>query len=171
MINSKSSIINAELTHFESLYPKDTRFAEIEKILSFIKEGSSCQIVSVPGAGRSNFLGLLAYNRNVRINHVSEERQAWFHFVYLNFSEIRKRPLIDATKFIFLNLVDSLKERNKNEEYEVANKIFKDSLSFKDEMVLFNGLKKTVDYLALEKQLTIVLLFDRFDEYISVCRQ
>jgi DNA-binding winged helix-turn-helix (wHTH) protein len=152
--------------HFESLYPEDTRFAEIEKILSFLKEGNSCQIVSVPGAGRSNFLGLLAYNRGVRIKHVSEERQAWFHFVYLNFSEIRKRPLIDATKFIFLNLVDSLKERKKNEEYEIANKLFKESLSFKDELVLFQGLKKTVDYLALEKELTIVFLFDRFEEYI-----
>jgi DNA-binding winged helix-turn-helix (wHTH) protein len=154
--------------HFESLYPADTRFAEIEKILSFIKEGSSCQVVSVPGAGRSNFLGLLAYNRSVRIRHVSEERQAWFHFVYLNFSEIRRRPLIDATKFIFLNLVDSLKERKKDEEYEVANGIFKESLAFKDELVLFQGLKKTVDYLALEKELTIVFLFDRFEEYVSV---
>src|ERR1035437_3975497 len=154
--------------HFESLYPEDTRFAEIEKILGFIKEGSSCQVISVPGAGRSNFLGLLAYNRNVRIKHVSEEKQAWFHFVYLNFSEIRRRPLLDVTKFIFLNLVDSLKERKKDKEYEVANQIFKESLAFKDELVLFQGLKKTVDYLALEKELTIVFLFDRFEEYVSV---
>jgi hypothetical protein len=76
--------------------------------------------------------------------------------------------LIDATKFIFLNLVDSLRERKKDEEYEIANKIFKESLAFKDELVLFQGLKKTIDYLALEKELTIVLLFDRFEEYISV---
>jgi DNA-binding winged helix-turn-helix (wHTH) protein len=155
-------------SHFESLYPEDTRFAEIEKILSFIKEGSSCQVVSVPGAGRSNFLGLLTYNHNVRVKHVSEQRQSWFHFVYLNFSEIRRRPLLDVTKFIFLNLVDSLRERKKDEEFEIANKIFKESLSFKDELVLFQGLKKTVDYLALEKELTIVFLFDRFEEYVSV---
>ena len=157
-----------EAQHFESLYPEDTRFAEIEKILNFIKEGSSCQIVSIPGAGRSNFLGLLAYNRNVRIKHVSEQRQSWFHFVYLNFAEIRKKPLIEATKFIFLNLVDSLKERKKDQEYEIANQIFKESLEFKDELVLFQGLKKTVDFLALEKELTIVFLFDRFEEYLSV---
>jgi DNA-binding winged helix-turn-helix (wHTH) protein len=157
-----------EPQHFESLYPSDSRFAEIEKILSFIKEGNSCQVVSVPGAGRSNFLGLLAYNRNVRIKHVGEDNQSNYHFVYLNFSEIRRRPLIDATKFIFLNLVDSLRERKKDEEYEVANKIFRESISFKDELVLFQGLKKTVDYLALEKNLNIIFLFDRFDEYISV---
>ena len=157
-----------EPQHFESLYPENTRFAEIEKIFNFIKEGSSCQVVSVPGAGRSNLLHLLAYNRNVRIKHVGEEKQAQFHSVYLNFAEIRKRPLIDATKFIFLNLVDSLRDRKKGKEYEMANKIFKDSIEFKDELVLSQGLKKTIDYLALERNLTIIFLFDRFDEYIPV---
>src|SRR5450759_492120 len=151
-----------ETQHFESLYPDTTRFAEIEKILTFIKEGSSCQVVSVPGVGRSNLLGFLAYNRNLRIKHLGKDQDK-FHFVYLNFSEIRKKPLIEATKFIFLGLVDSLRERQMNKDYEVANKFFKDGLQLKDEMVLFQGLKKTVDYLALEKNLTIVFLFDRFE--------
>ncbi|MGA2911767.1 MAG: helix-turn-helix domain-containing protein [Candidatus Levyibacteriota bacterium] len=156
-----------ELEHFESLYPDTTRFAEIEKILTFIKEGNSCQVVSVPGAGRSNLLGFLAYNRNLRIKHLGEN-QAKFHFVYLNFSEIRKKPLIEAVKFIFLGLVDSLRDRQMDQDYTVTNQIFKDSLELKDEMVLFQGLKKAVDYLALEKNLTIVFLFDRFEDYISV---
>jgi DNA-binding winged helix-turn-helix (wHTH) protein len=156
-----------ELEHFESLYPDTTRFSEVEKILTFIKEGSSCQVVSVPGVGRSNLLGFLAYNRNLRIKHLGNDQDK-FHFVYLNFSEIRKKPLIEATKFIFLGLVDSLRERQMNKDYDVANKLFKDSLQLKDEMVLFQGLKKTVDYLALEKNLTIVFLFDRFEDYISV---
>jgi DNA-binding winged helix-turn-helix (wHTH) protein len=156
-----------ETQHFESLYPDITRFAEVEKILTFIKEGSSCQVVSVPGVGRSNLLGFLAYNRNLRIKHLGIDQDK-FHFVYLNFSEIRKKPLIEATKFIFLGLVDSLRERQMNKDYDVANKLFKDSLQLKDEMVLFQGLKKTVDYLALEKNLTIVFLFDRFEDYISV---
>src|SRR5690554_2838772 len=34
-------------------------------------------------------------------------------------------------------------------------------------MMLFQGLKKTVDYLANEKELNIVLLIDRFEEYIQ----
>jgi len=156
-----------ETQHFESLYPDTTRFAEVEKILAFIKEGGSCQVVSVPGAGRSNLLGFLAYNRNLRIKHLGAE-QSKFHFVYLSFSEIRKKPLIEATKFIFLGLVDSLRERQMIKDYEVANKLFKDSLELKDELVLFQGLKKAVDYLALEKDLTIVFLFDRFEDYISV---
>jgi len=52
-----------EPEHFESLYPEETRFEEIEKILNFIKEGNSCQIVSIPGVGRSNVLGFLTYNK------------------------------------------------------------------------------------------------------------
>jgi hypothetical protein len=124
-------------------------------------------VVSVPGAGRSNLLGFLAYNRNLRIRHLGVD-QAKFHFVYLNFSEIRKKPLIEAIKFIFLGLVDSLRDRKMDKDYETTNKIFKDSLQLKDELVLFQGLKKAVDYLALEKNLTIVFLFDRFEDYISV---
>jgi DNA-binding winged helix-turn-helix (wHTH) protein len=156
-----------ENSHFEALYPDDTRFAEIEKILTFIKEGSSCQVVSVPGAGRSNLLGFLAYNRNLRIKHLGKDQDK-FHFVYLNFSEIRRKPLIEAIKFIFLGLVDSLRDRQMDQDYETANNFFKDGLELKDEMVLFQGLKKAVDYLALQKNLTIVFLFDRFEDYISV---
>src|SRR4030042_3644997 len=114
-------------SHFESLYPENTRDNEIEKILVFIKEGNSCQVVSIPGVGRSNLLGLLAYNKKVRIKHLGQEQKN-FHFVYLNFSEIHKKPLVEATKFIFLNLVDSLKERKMLSEYDIVNKIFKDSL-------------------------------------------
>jgi len=156
-----------EHAHFDSLYPGETRFGEIEKILTFIKEGSSCQAVSIPGVGRSNLLGILAYNRRVRLKHLGEKYKH-FHFVYFNFSEIRKKPLIEAMKFIFLGLVDSLRERKMNEEYEVVNKIFRESIVFKDGMVLFAGLKKTIDYFALEKNLTIIFLFDRFEEYVPV---
>lgn len=159
--------INMELEHFDSLYPADTRFEEIEKVLNFIKEGSSCQITSLPGVGRSNILGILAYNRKVRLKHLGQTYKG-FQFVYLNFSEIRKKPLIEAMKFIFLSLIDSLRDRKMDEEYEIVNKIFRESIEFKDELVLFGGLKKAIDYLALEKNLTIILLFDRFEEYISV---
>lgn len=156
-----------EVEHFEALYPENSRFAEIKKILTFIKEGSSCQVVSVPGAGRSNLLGFLAYNRKLRIKHLGED-QSKFHFVYLNFSEIKKRPLIDASKFIFLGLTDSLRERKMEDEYQVVNQIFKESLELKDELVISQGLKKAVDFLALEKDLTIVFLFDRFEDYVPV---
>ena len=156
-----------DIEHFESLYPENTRFSEIEKILGFIKEGNSCQIVSIPGVGRSNLLGLLAYNNKVRVKHLGENQKN-FHFVYLNFSEIKKRPLIEATKFIFLSLTDSLRERKMIKEYDTVNKVFRDSLQIKDELVIFSGLKKAIDYLALEKNLNTVFLFDRFEEYISV---
>ena len=154
-----------ESAHFESLYPDNSRFEEIEKILSFIKKGNSCQLIGLPGVGRSNLLGLLTYNTNVRIKHLGEN-QKWFHFVLCNFSEIRKKPLFEATKFIFLSLVDSLRER-KMSEYQKLNEIFKESVSANDELVLFQGLKRAIDFLSIGKELTVVFLFDRFEEYIS----
>lgn len=154
-----------ELTHFEALYPDNTRFKEIERIISYIKEGNSCQVISAAGVGRSNLLGLLAYNRSVRIKHLGQNQKN-FHFVLLNFSEIRKKPLVEATKFIFLEILDSLRERGMKTYYENINKIFKESVEFNDQLVLFSGLKKTIDFLALEKKLTLILLFDRFEEYI-----
>lgn len=165
IVNGQSSMVNVQFEHFEALYPDDTRFKEIEKILSFVKEGHSCQLIGVPGTGRSNLLGLLPYNKNVRIKHLGEN-QEWFHFVLLNFSEIRKKSLLDATKFMFLGLLDSLRERKMDKEYEAVNTIFKEGLGLNDEMVLFQGLKKTIDFLAVEKELTIVFLFDRFEEYV-----
>ena len=53
-------------------------------------------------------------------------------------------------------------------DYEYVNQIFKDSVEFSDELVLFAGLKKTIDYFALEKNLTLILLFDRFEEYVPM---
>lgn len=152
-------------SHFESLYPVDSRSSELDKILSFIKEGNSCQVVSLPGVGRANLLGFLAYNKAIREKHLGESSK-WFHFVVVNFSEVRKKSLFDVTKFLFLELVDSLQDRGMMQEYEKASTIFKDSLSFNDEVVLFGGLKKTIDLLAIEKELTIVFLFDRFETYI-----
>ena len=156
-----------ENAHFESLYPDTSRFEEIEKILGYIKNGNSCQLIGLPGVGRSNLLGLLVYNTNVRIKHLSEN-QKWFHFVLCNFSEIRKKPLFEATKFIFLSLVDSLRERKMGKEYETLDKIFKESLVSNDELVLFQGLKRAIDFLSIEKELTVVFLFDRLEEYISM---
>ncbi len=154
-----------EPTHFASLYPDTSRFAEIEKIVTFIKEGNSCQVVSLPGVGRSNLLGLLSYNRTVRIKHFGEN-QTWFHFVTINFSEVRKKPLFDTVKLLFLTLVESLRERKMDTEFKYASTVFKESLGFNDELLLFQGLKKTIDLCCIEKQLTIVFLFDRFEEYI-----
>ena len=45
-------MVNMEQEHFESLYPEETRFEELEQMLHFIKEGNSCQVVGLPGVGR-----------------------------------------------------------------------------------------------------------------------
>lgn len=155
-----------EPTHFESLYPADVRFEEIEKIFSIIKSGRSCELVGLPGSGRSNILKLLSYNRNVRIKHVGDN-QKWFHFVYMDVSEVRGRNLYDVTKFILISLAYSFAERDLKDEYKVLNDYLKEAVSFNDELILFQALKKSVDYLAIQKELTVVLLFDRFEQFIQ----
>lgn len=151
--------------HFESLYPADARFSEIEQIAGFIKEGSSCQLLGLPGTGRSTLLSLLANNKQVRAKHFGEQ-QKYLHFVLANFSEVKNRTLFDVMKFLFLTLTESLRERQMLEENKAVGDIFREHLQFHDELVLFQGFKEAIDYLALEKKLTVVFLFDRFEEYI-----
>ncbi len=156
-----------EVAHFESLYPAESRQGEIEKVLGYIRQGQSCQVLGLPGVGQSTFLKLLAYNRNVRLKHLGE-KHSLYHFVLVNFSEVRTRPLIEVTKFIFLSLLDSLRERGLMDEHESIVKIFKESTASSDELIMFQGLKQALDFLMLEKDLTIVLLLDRFEEYIPM---
>lgn len=156
-----------ETTHFESLYPSDSRSPEIAKIVEYIKQGNSSQVIGLPGVGRSTVLGLLSYNKSVRLKHLGEDQQH-YHFVLINFSEIRRRPLVDVTKLIFLSLVDSLKDRHFDAAYAKTYALFKESVSLNDELVLFQSLKQALDILAFEKNLSIIFLFDRFEEYIPV---
>ena len=153
-----------DLAHFEQLYPQDTRLEEVEKILSFIKKGASCQIIGLPGTGKSNLLGLLSYNRSVRLKHLGEN-QKWFHFVYMDFSEVKKRNFADVIKFMIVSLSYSLSERNLKEEHDKINFFLSEVKNFEDDLILFQALKKSLDYLAIEKELTVVFLFDRFDQY------
>lgn len=154
-----------DIPSFESQYPATTRVSEIEKLWELIKEGSSGQLIGLPGTGRSTLLSLLANNRNVRMKHVGDQHKK-VHFVIANFSEIRKRTLFDVMKYLFLNLTESLRERKMLEENKVVGDIFREHLQFHDELILFQGFKEAIDYLCLEKDITVVLLFDRFEEYI-----
>lgn len=162
MIND---VVFKEVHHFESLFPPDSRSGEIEKMLSYIKAGNSVQLISLPGVGRSNIMGLLSYQKAARTFHLGDQ-ESKFHFVMMNFSEIKGRPLIEATKYLFLELLDSLQERKMDELYKYTQNLFHESLKTNDELVLFQGLKKTIDYLCLEKELTIIFLFDRFEDYL-----
>lgn len=156
-----------DVKHFESLYPVDSREDELRELVEFIKKGNSVQIVGLPGNGRSTILGLLAYNSAVREKHFPK-KNAFVHFVMLNFSELADRPLMDVTKLMFLNLADSLRERGMEGEYRRVNDIFRESLSMSDEFVLFQGLKRAIEYLSIEKKLTIIFLMDRLEEYIPM---
>ena len=151
---------------FESLYPPDCWEEEIDKIIGFIKAGNSAEIIGLPGVGRSNLLGLLAYNRGARELHLGKDEQKKFHFILMNFSEMRNKNETEVLKFYFISIIDSLKERSMNEEASRIQAIFKETLEIPDQQVILQGLKKTIDYLSIEKKLTLILLIDRFEEYV-----
>lgn len=161
-ITMKSSA--SEATHFESLYPASARHEEISRILGYIKKGNSAQVVGLPGVGRSNTLRLLAYNNALRVEHLGDNYK-WYHFVYMDLSEIKGRSFYELVKFILISLSYSLSERKMEKDQKVVNDILKEAVSFQDELILFQALKRAIDYLSLEKELTVVLLFDRFDTY------
>lgn len=151
--------------HFEALFPPNVMEEEISSILGFIKSGRSCQLLGLPGVGRSELLEILSYNASVRSHHLGD-KAGFVHFIKVDFSELRGRPLFDVMKFLFLSLADSLRDKRMMEEYNRVINVFRESLSFHDELVLFQGLKEAVDYLALYKKQTLVFLFNRFEEYI-----
>ena len=113
-----------ESKNFESLYPADSHEEEIAKVATFIKEGNSLQLIGLPGVGRANVLSLLSHNKAVREKHFKENTK-WQHFVLVNFSEVKNRTLFDVTKFFFLSLMESLRERGMEEEYQKFQAEFK----------------------------------------------
>jgi hypothetical protein len=156
---------NVSHKHFESLYPKDSFLKEIEEIVNFLKQGNSCQLIGIPGVGKSNLLRLLAYNRSVRTAHFGEN-QKYAHFVYMNFSEVANFPLSEVNKYVFLALADSLRDREMEGEHNKIHKIFKEHLLLNDEFLLFQGLKEAINYLTVEKKFSIVFLFDNFNAFL-----
>lgn len=154
-----------ETSHFEALYPPETRRDEISKIIGYVSSGKSCQVIGLPGTGKNNALRLLPYNREARELHLGQ-REPSFHFVYMDFSEVSKRPLSDIMKFILISLASSFGERRLKEEETVVNKLLSEALKFSDELFFSQSLKKAIGYLAHDKELSIVFLFDRFEDYI-----
>lgn len=150
---------------FAAKYPQNTRKEEIEKIVSYIQSGNSCQLIGLPGVNKSTVLELLVYNKAIRQSHLGDFGKT-SHFVLTDFSEIRTRSLSDVMKYLFLNLTESLRERGMKEENKAVGDIFREHLKFHDEFLLFQGFKEAIDYMTLEKKISVVFLFDRFEEYV-----
>ena len=153
------------MEHFESLYPKDSREKELKEVISLLKKGASAQVIGLPGVGRSNMLGFLPHNKTIRTHHL-KELEKWFHFVYMDFFEVKNRDLADTIKFILISVAYSLQEREFDAESKKIHDILKNTVDLHDELILFQSLKSAIDYLAIEKELTVIFLFDRFDQYI-----
>jgi hypothetical protein len=151
--------------HFETLYPPTTREFEISSLVPFIKKGLSVQLIGLPGGGKNNVLNLLSYNKEVRAHNLKELEQ-YVHFVYLDCSELKDRNLLDVTKFFLISLSYSLNERGLIKEANKINTFTKEALPFQDELILFQALKQSIDYLCEEKEFTVVFSLDRFSDYI-----
>lgn len=149
---------------FESLYPDTSREQEVSKILGYVRAGLSCQLIGVPGAGKANLLGLLAFNHNVRARHLGDEQKN-YHFVYLNFAELGQASAFETNKFLFIHLLESLSERQYQEALDQIQILFKEALSLGEPLLLWQNFKKAVDLLANREGLSLIFLFDRFDQY------
>lgn len=154
------------LKYFDSLYPDSTREKELKLLIPFIEKGLSAQIVGLPGSGKSNILRLLAYNKDAR-QHNYGEYEKYLHFVYIDCAEIKGKNLLDINKFILISLAFTLGERGLLEESKMINSYLKEGLEMNDEMFLFQSFKKSLDYLAIEKKISIHLLFDKFEQLVS----
>jgi DNA-binding winged helix-turn-helix (wHTH) protein len=149
---------------FESLYPNDAMYDQVEKLADFVKKGMSSQVIGLPGTGKSTLLKLLAYNTGVRTKHFGEEQKN-FHFVYMDFSEIKKRPMLDVIKFMIISLAYSLQERGLTQQSKQINIFLQEAILLQDELILFQTLKRSVDFLTQE-DFSLIFLFDRLDQYL-----
>jgi len=151
------------MSSFEAQYLVEARKYEIEKILSFVTKSQSCQLISVPGAGRATVLRLLAFNKKLVEHHLKEDRKKYL-FIYSNFAECGSFETEELHKFLFYSLLNILEENGelKTKVYE----LFTEALNLKDGLVLFQSLKKAMELLAKE-DLVPVFLFDRFSEFAN----
>lgn len=155
----------APLRYFDSLYPDTTRQKEISLLIPYLEKGLSSQLIGLPGVGKSNILRLLSYNKEVRFRNFGDYEK-FLHFTYIDCSELKGRSLFDITKLILLSLSFSLGERRLMEESKKVNGFLEEGLALHDELILFQSLKKSLDYLSIEKKLTINILFDKFESIL-----
>lgn len=129
---------------FESTFPKNYRQQEIQQILNFVVTGKFCQLVCAPGVGKATILRLIAHNRPLLKFHL-KERENSTRFIYLNFLELPSKSDEQIAKFLLLSLDQKPKTSN-------------------DPLVTIKQLNEAVNNLA-EQGISVVFLFDHFDEY------
>jgi|GEM_PF-606788 len=174
---------------FEQQYPVTAREKEIKQILQFVTHGQSCQIISVPGAGRSTVLRLLTYNKQLLTHHLKTNNATMkqsnnYLFVYVNFAEIAGFETSELHKFLFLSLLSSIEifhprgvpqaqhhlgggrmdSPEVNVLYNELYVLFKEALKLADPLVMFQNLKKAIQ-LCNSATMTTIFLFDRFSEF------
>lgn len=130
---------------FESQFPANYREKDIKKLLSLIFAGKFCQLLSLPGGGKATVLKLLAYNKSLQNYHLKENAELT-KFFYFNLLELPnfKQATIDKFFLLSLGINENLPD---------------------DSLVLSEKLKEKINQTINNEQLTIVFLFDHFDEF------
>ena len=160
------------MDRFETQYPINAREAEIKQILHYVTRGQSCQLISVPGAGRSTVLRLLAYHEKLLHHHLASKGETFrgkLLFIYLNFAELSNFDSAELTKAIFLAILAAIREEGPNQEpFTTLGKeiyaLFKEALALNDPIVLLEYLKKSIQ-LCNHAAISPIFLFDRFSEF------
>ena len=128
---------------FESQFPPDFRKEDIENVLRFVTAGKFAQLICLPGNGKATLLRLLAKNQNIRKLHLGAKEKST-RFIYINMLELEKYDQASVDEFL-LHATDPKIKRSA------------------DPITLSKQLKDTVG--GLTQNLTLVLLFDHFDEF------
>lgn len=168
------------MERFETQYPITAREKEIKQILEFVTRGESVQLISVPGAGRSTVLRLLAYNPKLREYHLKQfsneaiKQSGNYLFVYINFAELPSFEALELTKFLFLGITAAIRETNDKKLIDTGKEIyaiFKEALALNDPLVMTQMLKRAIVQLNNPStgsgQVVPVFLFDRFSEFLD----
>lgn len=159
------------MERFETQYPITARQKGVKQILQFVTRGQSCQLISVPGAGRSTALRLLAYHKKLCEHHFSSNRTIEqsnnYLFIYDNFAEIPSFDAAQLNKFLFLSIFTAIREVNDPQLAKIGKEIyaiFKEALSVGDPLVMSQRLKRAIEQLN-NSAIIPVFLFDRFSEF------
>lgn len=145
-------MITQPMERFEASFPSHYRKGDIAKILSFTTGGKFCQLICLPGNGKATLLKLLANNQGIRSHHLGKNAETTY-FLYTNLLELSDFAENNMYTFLLLSFA------------RVQGKIIDEKSLSSDPVMLFQALKDSIDAIANEKKITLILLLDHFDEY------
>jgi len=147
----------------EASYPLDYRKEDALALATFIKNHESICLVAIKKVGISNFLRFFFYHPEVKEKYFGKEAKN-FLFIYADLNDL---PEVSAQSFWLLvskRIWEAVMESDfpKDLRKEI-DKIFLNSITFKDALVTFDNLRKMAQHICRQTNLSLVLFLVRFD--------